>query len=452
MKPDATPQLLPPMDVEAERATVGSLFLCQDRAVYTEIRAIVRPCDFAQADYGIICGAIYHLLDNETPVDVVTLKSELARRGLYNEVGGKETLIDVMNSVPSYLNGAHYAAIVRELAQRRELIRSCDSVRAKAMGTVLGETATDIIDGAMKSMADILENGSGSGGISLADSMIQFYDSLEKKESKRLSLGYTAFDEAGLDIGMGEMMIVGARPSMGKSMWAKQTGAQVGYREPVILLSVEERREKITHDLASHFANVANTKMHPGNTKMDADEWKATAGALTKAGKCNLTIIDNVFELRQIKAAITCAVARHKAKLVIIDHMHRIQCWGKTPYERASTVSFELSKLFKELGVAGIVLAQLNRDGQRDGNRRPTMTDLRESGQIEQDADVILLLHREDYYRSSEPGYSLNQVAEFIVAKFRGGERGKTIRLKSYLSKMRFEELDQQTLIQEQLP
>lgn len=449
MKPEETW----PADIDAERAALGALWLTPDLASFVEIRAIIQPADFFQPDHGIICDCLYTLRDANKPLDPVTMQAELVRRDMLTQIGGKEYLWDVLtNSNFTHANGKHYAAIVREKAQRRELIRLADSIRSKAFGPVMSEMATDVAEYTIKGAANVIERGTGSGGESIFELAARFYEQMDQDIRPRLSLGFTAFDEAGVDIGVGETMIVGARPSMGKSLWAKQVAAQVSQRVPVVFVSVEESKEKITQNLMSFFAGITNSKLHNAKKNLSGEEWKSAFGTLTQFNKCKLTIIDEALTLRQIKAEVACAVAKHKAKLVIVDHMHRIQCWGKTPYDRASAISLELSTLFKELKVAGIVLAQLSRKGQDEGRRRPTMTDLRESGQIEQDADQIILLHREDYYRVTEPDYIPTQVAEFIIAKFRDGERGRTIRLKSYLSKMRFDELDQQTLILEQLP
>lgn len=428
-----------PASIEAEMCVLGSMML--DKEIIPEVASIIDREHFFQTDHQVIFDALMNLHNQGRPIDSVILRDELAKRQLLDDVGGAAYLGQILGSIPSSAHGVHYARIVREKFLLRRFIGFSNDLIRRAYGP-LGGDADDLGAKATSELAAIMNGGSSAAAKSIQTLADSAYWSLEQPADQRISLGIPSLDALGMTVGPGETMFIGARPSMGKSILAKQIAIAVGATVPVVLLSTEESGEKIARNMLANLARVENGRIRRGGNSLDTQAWNSLAGAVAELHKRQVTIIDNAFSLQKIKIAVAATVAKTKAKVVLIDHMHRIQAEGRTPYERASAISLELSILFKQLQVAGVVMAQLNREGPKQGNRRPTMTDLRESGQIEQDADQIILLHREDYYHLDDEHYLPTRIAELIIAKYRDGARGGVVKLRSNLPFQKFEEYE----------
>jgi replicative DNA helicase len=428
---------LPPCSIDAEKCMLASMML--DKEMLGQIMLIVGRDALYQADHQIIFDVLAALYRDGIEIDSVTVREALLKRQLLQEVGGAAYLGEILGSMPSAAHGVHYAKIVREKYLLRQYISLSNEILRDAHGPSEG-SAEELGQSIATKLAKIISNQKSSTGHRLFDVAQMVYDQLEQDETERVSLGIRTLDEAGLSIGLGEMMILAARPSMGKSLLAKQIALQVSLTHPVILLSTEERRDKIARNAFSNLASIDNHRIRDGRKALHAEDWQALTNALAEIAKRNLIIVDDAFHIRRICSIVPALVAKHGAKMVIIDHMHRIKADEKTPYERVTSISLSLSTLMKECGVAGIVMAQLNREAPKREDKRPTITDLRESGSIEQDADAIVFLHREDYYHIDDKNYIPNQEAELIVAKFRDGIRGNVFKLKSNLKFQRFDD------------
>ncbi len=430
---------LPPSSVESEVCMLGSMML--DKEAIGIVIAIVERDAIYQADHQIIFDVIVKLYEENRPIDAVILRGELSKRGLLEEIGGTAYIGQIVSSVPSAGHAAQYANVVREKYLLRQYIAHANKILRDAYGPS-DQNADEMGQGIATQLASIVSTSKSSTGHKLIDVAQDVYEQMEREQNERIFLGIKTLDEAGLSVGLGETVILAARPSMGKSLLAKQIAVEVALKHPVILVSTEERRDKIVRNVFANLASIDNHRIRDGKKSLTAADWQALAGTLADIARRNLIIVDDAFHIRRICTLVPALVAKHKARMVIIDHMHRIRSDDKNPYERVTSISLALSTLMKEAQVAGIVLAQLNREAPKRDDKRPTITDLRESGSIEQDADAILFLHREDYYHLDDRNYIPNREAEIIVAKFRDGIRGNVFKLRSNLAMQRFEDIE----------
>jgi replicative DNA helicase len=434
---------LPPSAIDAEMCAIGSLMLAgSDSALFAEIAAVISPRDCYQPDVGIVLGIALELHRAGKPVDAVLVRAELEKRGQLVEIGGTEFLARILNSVPSSAHGVHYAKLVREAAAKREIIQAAHTAVRRAYEPRTEETAEAIGQRLMEQVARSISVGRSLDYSSAGDVLALAYEQLERGTAPLVATQFRDIDSAIAGIALGETMVIGARPSMGKSTIARQMAMRVSGSVPVAFISLEESREKIGRNWFSAFASIDNNRLRRGDNLL-REEWEALATGIARMSSRPLYVVTRCFKLPEIRSMASLLVAKHGVKLVVIDYLQKIQVEGKDRFEKVTNASQELSTLWKELGVAGLVLAQLKREVTQRDDKRPTMSDLRESGQIEQDADIIAFLHREDYYHITDPNYLPTQQAEFIIAKMRDGERGRNITLKSELNFQRFADAEQ---------
>jgi replicative DNA helicase len=210
---------------------------------------------------------------------------------------------------------------------------------------------------------------------------------------------------------------------------------------PAAIISLEEQKPKIGRNILAAEARVENHKLRRPSS-LSEQEWHEVDEGITRLGGVPLYLVDRARRLPDIAAELTLLVASHGVRMVVVDYLQRVQAGGRDAYERAGLASVGLSDLFKDLNVAGFVPVQLNRNPEGRDDKRPTMADLRDSGQLEQDADGILFLHREDYYHSGDPAYVPTGVAELSIGKWRDGVRGKVVKLQSNLKYQTFQDVD----------
>lgn len=434
---------LPPFDLNAERAALSSMILAGIAdPIFDEMRATLARADFYSEDHQVVFAAVCSMKDAGRPIDFVTLRQHLDEHQQLKLIGGTEFLASLIQSMPSAAHGVHYASIVHELGRKRDLIRIANCILADAHGDQESVSSIEIAGKASAAIASAINSGRSIGYVTASQALIEAYEQIEKGDSALIPTGFRDLDSAIGGIGVGEMMIIGARPSMGKSTIARQIAMRVATKIPVALISLEESNAKIARNWISAAASIDNNRLRRGSNLV-REEWDAVTAGISRMDRLPIYIASKAFGLQEVKSVATVLASKHGCKLVIVDYLQKIRCEGKDRYEKVTNASQELSSLWKDLEVAGLVLAQLKREVATRDDRRPSMTDLRESGQIEQDADSILLLHREDYYGASDPNYCMNHEAELIIAKMRDGERGRTIRLRSELNFQRFADIEQ---------
>lgn len=415
----------PPHDHAAECALIGSMIL--DWRVIGDVLDVIKSADdLYKPAHAAIYEKLIGLYNKGQALDMVMLRSDLDVSGMLDQVGGLDYLIELAESVPSASSAVYYAKIVANAARKRELARVGASIMEGAHGP---DDAAELIDRAEASVFGIGERGAtGSEPTRAGDILQDVYDALQTDEGNRpgVESGMIELDEMTHGLQPGDLVVIAARPSMGKTAFALQIAAHAAgcCRVPTALFSLEMSRQQVGLRMMCHRAGVS---MHAVRRNMLTQDQFAklslSVGELTDAP---LHIDDTPgLSLMQLRAKARRLSARHEIKLIVVDYMQLMTCPGaESRQQEVSNLSRGLKVLGRELGVPIVCLSQLNRKAESRSDNRPKMSDLRESGAIEQDADVVMLLHREDYYHKGEEGYVDTHIAEVIVEKQRQGPTG----------------------------
>ncbi|MBS0187068.1 MAG: replicative DNA helicase [Planctomycetes bacterium] len=453
---------LPPHSLEAEMSLLGSILL--DPRQLSDVLAIVRkPEEFYSEAHATIFRAVVEVYDRFNSGDLVQIVEAIKDKGQLEQVGGADYLVKLAESVPSAVNAPHYARIVAEKAKLRKLIDAAGTMLYEAYHTgELGpDGAREVLDKAEMAVFEIAQQQELADPQLLKDLLQLEIDRIESQEGKGISgvpTGFLDLDDLLRGMQPGELVIVAARPSMGKTALAlniaEQMAIGVGLMghaptpNPVALFSLEMSKSAVTQRLISARSGIPSQNLRGGH-KLNDREYRKLLSACDELAKAPVFIDDTPnMTVLALRARARRLVAQHGVKAIMIDYLQLLTAPGAARESRqveVSTISRNIKALARELNVPVICLSQLNRASeQREGNK-PRMSDLRESGSIEQDADVIVLLHREDYYHTQDPDWSLDNpdkvgVAELIVAKQRNGPTGvvrltwdsSTTRFKNY--------------------
>jgi len=401
--------------------------------------------DFASTAHQKIFEAIRSLHDEQHAVDFVTLRNELERRAELAAIGGIEYVSSLVDSVPAAVNVEHYARIVREKAIKRNLLGAAREIfDAAADG---GTTSRELLDQAQSKIFHIAESGMKGAVAPIKDVLRSAFAQIDRGREGMLTglaTGYSDLDELLSGLQNGELVILAARPSMGKTSLALNIIEHVGVHlnTPVAIFSLEMSGEQLATNMLCSHARLDSHRVRRG--RLNARERESLphhVGALSEAP----IFIDDSASLNcfEVRAKVRQLKARHDLKLVVIDYLQLIEGPGvESRVQQISAISRSLKGLAREMGIPVIALAQLNRQVETRDDHRPRMADLRESGSLEQDADVVLLLHRPGYYTqtggsgSDEDGEG--DRAELIIAKQRNGPTGR-VHLTFLRQYMRFE-------------
>jgi replicative DNA helicase len=401
-QPDAFDRV-PPHDLDAEMCLIASVML--DRGAWLECRQHVDRESFYRADHQTIWDVVSDLYDAGKPVDSIIVRAELIKRGVYEDVGGRSYLGQLLATVPTAAHAGMYAQTVAEKSKLRRLI--CvgnDILRDCFSPTRSIDPASDILQRALNELATAAQAGSRTKAQRLSEMLADVRLQLPRAGSKLVPTGFRDFDNLVGGVGIGEMMLVGARPSMGKSTFARQVwvrAAKAGV--PTCIVTLEETGPKIARNVLSAECRIENGKLRRGG--LSDGDWVNIDKGIDRLKDLDAFKIEKCRRLQDIAAELSLLTARYGVKLVVIDYLQRVRAGGKDKYEQASNASEGVSSLLKDLGVAGVIPVQLNRGVEQRDEKRPTMADLRDSGQIEQDADGIVFLHREDYYHTDDGDY-----------------------------------------------
>jgi replicative DNA helicase len=436
---------LPPHSIEAEQAVLGGLLL--DNSTWDQIADRIADTDFYRRDHRTVFSAIRLIIEDGRPCDVVTLCEWLESRGSLDEVGGLPYLGGLVRDTPSAANIRAYADIVRERAILRGLIRVGTEIANSAYQTE-GRGSKELLDQAEQRVFEIAERGARAGQSftvigTLASGAAERIDTLSRLNSSvtGIATGFERFDEMTAGLQPGDLIVVAGRPSMGKTSFAMNCAehAVLKYRLPVAVFSMEMSGEQIAMRLISSLGRLDQQKVRTG--KLDDEDWPRVSSTLTLLGDVPLYIDDSpALTPSELRArARRLKREHHDLGLIVVDYLQLMQVPG-TRENRATEIS-EISRgmkaLAKELHVPVVALSQLNRSLEQRPNKRPVMSDLRESGAIEQDADVIVFIYRDEVYNEDSPQKG---TAEIIIGKQRNGPTG-TVHL-AFLNKYtRFENL-----------
>jgi replicative DNA helicase len=416
----------PPQDVPAEQSVLGAMMMSKD--AIANVVETVKGRDFYRPSHELIYDAILDLYGKGEPADPITVAAELTRRGEIGKVGGHVYIHDLLSSVSIAANAGYYAEIVREKAVLRRLVEA--SIRIAQMGYEGTGEVADIVDLAQQTIYNVTEGKTSEDYKPLSELIEPTWNELEAIASRggRLAgvpTGFAELDELTNGLHPGQMIIIAARPAIGKSTLALDfaRSAAIKHKQTTAIFSLEMSASEIMTRLLSAEGGL---KLHHLRTGKLADsDWEQLAKVTGRIESAPLFIDDSPnLTMMEIRAKARRMKQRYDLKLVIIDYLQLMSSGKKVENRQVEVSEFsrQIKLLAKELQIPVIAISQLNRGSEQRTDKKPLLSDLRESGSLEQDADMVILLHREDAYNKDErPGE-----ADFIVAKHRNGET-KTI-------------------------
>ena len=416
-----------PCALEAEQSVLGSILI--DPNCFADLTEIIHADDFYLDEHGEIFYAMQDLFAKSREIDLVTLIDTLVSRGVYNEEESKKYIKVIAETVPSAANVLDYAKIVREKSLLRSLIGAADEIRETAF-SAQGDVK-DIIDSAEAKVFSIAQGSESKGFVHIREAISRTYERLDllardKDAASGTPTGFSALDRTLVGLGEGDLVLIGARPGMGKTSFAMNVATNIAKstQKNVCVFSLEMSAEQLASRMLSSEALVDSYAIRSGN--LSTDQYKKLADAAAELSESNILIDDTT--------GIT--VTRMKAKLrrvknlglVVVDYLQLMQGERNSDNRvlEVGDISRGLKILAKELKIPVICCAQLSRGPESRTDKRPMLSDLRDSGAIEQDADIVMFLYRDEYYK--EPGAGEQSVAECIVAKNRHGSTG-TVKL-----------------------
>lgn len=439
---------IPPHSIEAEQSALGGLLI--DNSAWDHCGDIVRDSDFYRYEHKLIFSTISQLVNAGKPADVITVYEHLQSLGKAEECGGKAYLNALAQSIPSAANIRRYAEIVRERAILRKLVTASDDIATNAFNPQ-GRPVAQILDDAEQKIFNIGEEGSRlkSGFQAMDKLVVNLLDRVtEMAENPNdvtgVHTGFYDYDRMTAGMQPGELIVLAARPSMGKTAMALNIAEHVAVNErlPVAVFSMEMGAAQLTLRMVGSLGRIDQGNLRTG--KLRHDEWARLSDTVERLRGVNLFIDESPGLTPSELRANARRLARQCGKLglIVVDYLQLMSGSSGGGDENRATELGEISRglkaLAKELQCPVIALSQLNRSVEQRTDKRPLMSDLRESGAIEQDADVIIFIYRDDYYNkenSKDPG-----VAEIIIGKQRNGPTG-TIRLAFLKPLTRFENL-----------
>ena len=423
-----------PVSIEAEQALLGSILIRPD--AFDKVAGKIQPEDFYLPEHQHIYEALIRMFMQSRVIDTVTLVNALVEQGDRDESGGIQYLSLISSSVPSAANIEDYARIVKEKSTLRRLITVCEDISADAYGEA--DTVRNIVDSAEQRIFDLSHNNDSKDFRHIRDILQNVYQELElkaegKAENAGVKTGFSRLDRLLVQMAAGDMIIVGARPGMGKTSFAMNIATNVAKssRKSVCIFSLEMSGEQLVNRILSSEAMIDSYALRSG--QIAPDDWTNLADVVSSLSGCDIYIDDT--------SAISTTDMKAKLRrvpnlgLVVIDYLGLMQSTTSSDNRavQVGEISRNLKIMAKDFGVPIICCAQLNRgtESRSGGDKRPSLADLRDSGSIEQDADIVLFLYRDEYYKDikgtdgtdSDAAETAN-IAEVIVAKNRHGSVG----------------------------
>ncbi|CUR61694.1 Replicative DNA helicase [metagenome] len=427
----------PPQDNAAEQSVLGSMLLSKD--AIADVVDVIKGVDYYRPAHEVIHDAIIDLYGRGEPADPITVSAELQKRGELQRIGGAPYLHTLSANVPIAANAGYYAEIVRDKAILRRLVEA--GTRIASLGYAGEGDIDDVVDNAQAEVYKVTDRRASVDYAPLGDIMSGVLDEIEAIGNREAGLygvptGFADLDDLTNGLHSGQMIIVAARPAMGKSTLALDfcRAASIHNNLTSCFFSLEMTRSEIMMRLLSAEAKVPLN--HIRNGTMRDDDWEKLARKMGQVSGAPMFIDDSPnMTMMEIRAKARRLKQRHDLKLIVIDYMQLMSSGKKVESRQLEVSEFSrnIKLLAKELELPIIALSQLNRGPEQRGDKRPMMSDLRESGSLEQDADMVILLHRDDVYEkeSTRPGE-----ADLIVAKHRNGPtRDLTVAFQGHYSR-----------------
>lgn len=420
---------LPPHSLEAEQSVIGGLLLSQD--AWDEIGGKVGEQDFYREDHRLLFRGLAALAQKESPRDVVTLSEWLRSNDLLDKAGGATYLGNLAADTPSAANIRAYADIVRERSVMRQLIKSGTEIVELGFGSE-GRSAPELLDNAERLIFAIAEQSRREGDniLSLNELLTKAVENIEYLHENQGAFtghptGIHKFDEMTNGMQNGDLIIIAGRPSMGKTSFAMNIVENIAIKEkiPVAVFSMEMSAEQLVMRMISSWGRVDQTRLRSGH--LEEQDWPRITSAISIMSENAKLFIDDAPALSpsEMRARARRLKREHDIGLIVVDYLQLMQVPGtrENRTNEISEISRNLKSLAKELEVPVIALSQLNRQVEQRDNKRPRMSDLRESGGIEQDADLITFIYRDEVYN---PDTDAKGIAEIIIGKQRNGPLG----------------------------
>lgn len=420
-QPDET--ILPPHSVEAEQSVIGAILL--DSNALDRIEGLIAEADFYRQDHRLIFAAARTLANAGKPVDVITVAEVLEGAGSLSRVGGLASIGEIAQNTPSAANIKRYAEIVREHAKCRNLLALAINIQASCMAR--GADVTRIIEQADAAMVQLIDAGTDEPTM-LYDGMFDAIQDIDDRSTGRrpsgLLTGIAELDAITGGLEPGQLIIVAARPSVGKTAIAlNMVDSVVTQGKSVAFFSLEMTRREIIQRLIALRTGVPVSAMRAG--KLEPEQWDLISASQGKANGQRLHLIDrSSIGVAYVRAAARKIKRQHGLDLVVVDYLGLMRGEGQNRTQEIGSLSRGLKGLAKELGAPIIALAQLNRATESRQDKRPMLSDLRDSGEIEQDADIVAMLHREEQHN---PAPEWRGLADVMVRKNRNGPLGEML-------------------------
>ena len=436
----------PPHSEDAELSLLGGVML--DERAWDRIADVVAGEDFYRPDHRLIFGAMGELVERNQPLDAVTVGDHLQRQGKLDDAGGRAYLARLVGNTPGATNIRRYASIVREHAMLRQLIEVGGDIAASGYDTE-GRPVAELVDLAEKRVFEIAEGGQrrGSGFIALKDIVepsIDRLDALSNSESgiTGVATGFDDLDTRTAGLQAGDLVVIAGRPSMGKTTLALNIAenAAIGHKLAIGIFSMEMPKEQVTLRMIGSIGRVDQSHLRSG--RLTEEDWTRINSAVSMMSNAPIFVDDAPgLTPTEVRARSRRLKREHGLALIVVDYLQLMQVSGSTENRATeiSEISRSLKSLARELNIPVVALSQLNRSVEQRNDKRPVMSDLRESGAIEQDADVIIFIYREEVYDSE----TLKKgVADIIIGKQRNGPigmfpltfKGEFTRFENYIS------------------
>ncbi|MBR3168826.1 replicative DNA helicase [Candidatus Saccharibacteria bacterium] len=437
---------IPPQDIVAEKSLLGAVML--DENILPEIMSITKAGDFYEERHQTIFGAMANLYDSHRPIDLLTLTNELKTLKKLKEVGGAAYLTELSNFVPVASHAKAYAEIINKAATRRRLIKAGTEIATKAYED--DAEVDDLVGRAEQELFEVSDKIVRSEYKPLSELLNDTFERIEELHNNKgalrgLKTGFRDIDKKTAGLQKGDLIIVGARPAMGKTTFAQNLAYNIASinNKGVLFFSMEMAANEIIERMISDVSGVGNWGIRTGN--LSEEEFAKVGDAMAELAEVPIYIDDtSSMTIMELRNKARRAMHDHDIGIVIVDYLQLIQGSDRYKGQRVQEVT-EISRglkiLARELSIPVVALAQLSRNVTGRENPRPVLSDLRESGSIEQDADLVMFLHRPDYYKQNDDNYEETHITELLIAKHRHGEVGK-IELYFHPELLRFMSLD----------
>ncbi|MFA1819666.1 replicative DNA helicase [Virgibacillus oceani] len=417
---------IPPHNIEAEQSVIGAIFL--DPESFSTASEVLMPEDFFRAGHQRIFNAMVHLADKGEPIDLVTVTSFLHNRKELDEAGGVSYLSDVAGSVPTAANIGYYSKIVEEKGMLRRLIRTATDIVTS--GFEREDEVEEVLNEAEKNILEVSSRQNTGAFKSIKDVLIEVYDDIEMLHNQSADVtgvasGFRDLDRLTSGFQRNDLIIVAARPSVGKTAFALNVAQNVAVNtdENVAIFSLEMGAEQLVSRMLCAEGNIDAQRLRNG--QLQSDDWSKLTMAMGSLSNAGIFIDDSPgIRVAEIRSKCRRLKQEHGLGMILIDYLQLIQGSANSRENRqqeVSEISRSLKALARELNVPLIALSQLSRGVESRQDKRPMMSDLRESGSIEQDADIVGFLYRDDYYDTES---EKQNIIEIIISKQRNGPVG----------------------------